>query len=226
MVTLQLNFVLCWEISAQGVSKNVVGNCALIFMDFCLRSIFTCSVTVWGVLVLPNRNTLSFRGKFTGKSPQTAIYYGDSTLLHHTWPFLRKFREGISFPNFVERSILELPLSELCTVPFALQNRALFEREKVRREKGGRRGGQQKGRKGKKDAWKQVRYYFGIRQGHSGYDGVGQAFSSLAALQAVVVWAQIGAYASQVCKWHNIYQDCMWNYHSNRTIVMCTFCVP
>ena len=38
--------------------------------------------------------------------------------------FSRRFREGISFPNFVERSILNLPLSKLCTVHFALQNRA------------------------------------------------------------------------------------------------------
>ena len=44
--------------------------------------------------------------------------------------FSRRFREGISFPNFVERSILRLPLSKLCAVPFALQNRALFEGEK------------------------------------------------------------------------------------------------
>ena len=29
------------------------------------------------------------------------------------------------------RSIPELPLSKLCTVPFALQNRALFEGEKM-----------------------------------------------------------------------------------------------
>ena len=44
--------------------------------------------------------------------------------------FSRRFQEGVSFPNFVERSILMLPLSKLCAVPFALQNRALFEREK------------------------------------------------------------------------------------------------
>ena len=44
--------------------------------------------------------------------------------------FSRRFREGISFPNFVERSILKLPLSKLCAVPFAIQNRALFEGEK------------------------------------------------------------------------------------------------
>ena len=71
--------------------------------------------------------------------------------------FLRRFREGISFPNFVERSILKLPLSKLCAVPFALQNRALFEAEKRAkrcREKGRKRGGQQRGQKGKKDAWK------------------------------------------------------------------------
>ena len=52
------------------------------------------------------------------------------------------------------------PSPKLCAVPFALQNRALFEGEqrvKRSREKGGKRGGQQRGRKGKKDAWKQVR---------------------------------------------------------------------
>ena len=48
------------------------------------------------------------------------------TILHHaayklsnlTIPdlFSRRFREGISFPNFVERSILKVPLSKLCAV--------------------------------------------------------------------------------------------------------------
>ena len=44
-------------------------------------------------------------------------------------PFSRRFREGISFPNFVEGSILKLPLSKICAVPFALHNRALFKGE-------------------------------------------------------------------------------------------------
>ena len=69
-------------------------------------------------------------------------------------PFSRRFREGSSFPNFVERSFLELPLSKLCAVPFVLQNRALFERErraKRCRENGRKRGGQPRGQKGKKD---------------------------------------------------------------------------
>ena len=57
--------------------------------------------------------------------------------------FLRRFREGISFPSFVERS-LKLPLSKLCAVPFALQHGALFEREK-RGEKVPRKG-RRKGR--------------------------------------------------------------------------------
>ena len=39
--------------SAQGVSKNMVGNCVLIFYGFCPRSSFTCSVTVCGVFGLP-----------------------------------------------------------------------------------------------------------------------------------------------------------------------------
>ena len=53
---------------------------------------------------------------------------------------LRRFREGISFPNFVERSILKLPLSELCAVPLPLQNRAPFEEEKRRKGAEKRRG--------------------------------------------------------------------------------------
>ena len=60
--------------------------------------------------------------------------------------FLRRFGEGISFPNFG---------TKLCAVPFALQNRALFKGGKGAkrcREKGGKRGGQQRGQKGKKDA--------------------------------------------------------------------------
>ena len=69
--------------------------------------------------------------------------------------FSRRFREGISFPNFVERSILELPLSKLFAVPFALQNGALFKGEKRAKSvprKRGQRGGQQRGQKGQKDA--------------------------------------------------------------------------
>ena len=64
-------------------------------------------------------------------------------------PFLCRFREGISFPNFVERSILKLPLSKLCAVPFALKNRALFEVEKRAkrcREKGRKGGGKKEKR--------------------------------------------------------------------------------
>ena len=65
--------------------------------------------------------------------------------------FLRRFREGISFLNFVERSILKLPLAKLRAVPFALQNRALFGAEKGRKgaEKRGGRGVASKG--GKKE---------------------------------------------------------------------------
>ena len=69
--------------------------------------------------------------------------------------FSRRFREGISFPNSVERSIPELPLPKLCAVRFALQNRALFggeKRAKRCRKKGRKRGDQQRGQKGKKDA--------------------------------------------------------------------------
>ena len=45
--------------------------------------------------------------------------------------FLRRFREGISFPNFVERSFMSLPLSKLCAMHFALQDRARLEGEKM-----------------------------------------------------------------------------------------------
>ena len=65
--------------------------------------------------------------------------------------FSRRFREGISFPNFVERCIPELPISKLWSVPFSLQNRALFEGKKGRKgaEKRGGRGVASKG--GKKE---------------------------------------------------------------------------
>ena len=55
----------------------------------------------------------------------------------------------------MERSIPELPLSKLCIVPFALQNRALFERgggrakmcrEKERKRVGEKRAKRKKGR--------------------------------------------------------------------------------
>ena len=75
--------------------------------------------------------------------------------------FSRGFREGISFPKFVERSIPKLSLSKLCAVPLALQNRAFLEGRKGRkrcRDKGRKRGDQQRGQKGKKDAWKQVSF--------------------------------------------------------------------
>ena len=40
--------------------------------------------------------------------------------------FSRRFQEGISFPNFVERSVLKLPLSKLCAVPLAVHHRAFL----------------------------------------------------------------------------------------------------
>ena len=76
--------------------------------------------------------------------------------------FSRRFREGISFPNFVEKCIPELPLSKLCSVPISLQNRALFERgekgEKVPR-KGEEEGWPAKGAKRKKGRAKTGQYY-------------------------------------------------------------------
>ena len=67
--------------------------------------------------------------------------------------FLRRFREGNSFPNFVERSVPKLPLSKLCAVPFSLQNKALFEEQKRGKKvprKGRKRGGQERGQKEKR----------------------------------------------------------------------------
>ena len=52
----------------------------------------------------------------------------------------QKEREGVSFPNFVARSMLKLPLSKLCAVPLALQNRAPPEGER------GAKGCREKGR--------------------------------------------------------------------------------
>ena len=71
-------------------------------------------------------------------SPQIVKNYSDSKLY---------------FPNFVERSIMNLPFSKLCAVHFALQNLALFEGEKRAkrcRQKWRKRGGQKRGQKGKK----------------------------------------------------------------------------
>ena len=80
------------------------------------------------------------------------LLHGEKLTRNH---FSRRFREGIAFPNFLEGSIPELHFSKLCAVPFALQNRALFEGEKMAKmcqEKGRKRGGQQREQKGKKDA--------------------------------------------------------------------------
>ena len=81
--------------------------------------------------------------------------------LYFTDPFSRGFREGISFPNILERSIPGLPLSKLCAVPFALQNRALFEGEKMPR-KGEEEGWPAKGAKRKKGRAKTGQWRFWI----------------------------------------------------------------
>ena len=89
-----------------------------------------------------------------------------SLVLHHILTFFHAdFGKEFPSPILWRGPFLKLPLSKLCTVPFALQNRALFEGEKGAKrcpEKGRNRGGQQRGQKGKKDAWKQVR--LGSRQ--------------------------------------------------------------
>ena len=59
----------------------------------------------------------------------------------------------------MERLIPELPLSKLCAVPFALQNRALFrggEKGEIVPREGEEEGWPGEGQKGKKDAREQV----------------------------------------------------------------------
>ena len=84
------------------------------------------------------------------------------TCLRGWYQILTFFHEEISFPNFAERSVPELPLAKLCTVPFALQNRALFEAEKngenVPRKRGGRGVASKWGKKEKR-----------MRENRSGY---------------------------------------------------------
>ena len=115
-----------------------------------------CEKLAWHGQRYPAARTF-FRKRGQGAHPHTS----NLTTETEPDPFSRRFRKGISFPNFVERSILKLPLSELCAVSLALQDRALFEGQKRAKrcwEKGRKRGGQQRGQKGKKkDAWKQVR---------------------------------------------------------------------
>ena len=65
--------------------------------------------------------------------------------------FSRRFREGISFPNFLERSILKLVLSKVCVVPFAIQNGALFEGRTRRKGAQKRRGRGVASKGGKKE---------------------------------------------------------------------------
>ena len=72
--------------------------------------------------------------------------------------FSRRFREGIAFPNFVEKPILTQPLSKLCAVPFALQYREHFAKRSEER-KGAERKGERRGwrdKKEKRDAWELV----------------------------------------------------------------------
>ena len=64
---------------------------------------------------------------------------GDRIFL--TRPFLTQISGRNFLPNFVERSTLKNCLSKICAVPFALQNRALFEgenRAKGVQKRGGR----------------------------------------------------------------------------------------
>ena len=141
--------------------------------------------------------------------------------------FLCRFREGISFPNFVKRSTLKLPLSKLCAVPFALQNRALFEGErKAERclEKGRKRGGQQKGQKGKKNAKKQVRYCRKVRETAGRIQGSRIQNASILSQE---VWGSPGVRSASVrgvltlaaLPVHALQVLCMSFLHSNETPV-------
>ena len=114
--------------------------------------------------------------------------------------FLRRFREGISFPNFMERSILKLPLSNLCAVPFSLQNRVPFAEqkkgEKVPR-KGRKRGGQRRGKKEER-----------TRENRSGN------LSESMFISDRMVAAKYGPSSSPPTKWHYLgtaHLDLLWN---------------
>ena len=94
---------------------------------------------------------LEIKGKRTFLEP---LFASKKVLRGIFCGFSRRFRDGISFPNFVERSILKLPVSKISAVPFALENRSHSEGEnRAKRcpEKGRKRGGQQRGQRGKKE---------------------------------------------------------------------------
>ena len=83
------------------------------------------------------------------KSPKCG--WNSEHFSQHNLTCFMQISEGISFPNLLERSMLRLPLSKLCTVPRARSTeQSTFgggeKGEKVR-DKGRKRGGQQRGQK-------------------------------------------------------------------------------
>ena len=101
-----------------------------------------------------HKSVLVKRAERTYCQRQKTLCYSISDRLRSVLTFFyADFGKEFPSPNFLERSILRLPLSKLCDVPFALLNRALFEGEKrvkMCREKGRKRGGQHRGQKGKR----------------------------------------------------------------------------
>ena len=100
------------------------------------------------------------------KRPKQCVHYASSTgclrgkdclYLHQNDPVTKKPlpADPADVQRLSGKPQIAPKASKLCAVPFPIQNRALFEGEKMAkmcREKGRKRGGQQRGQKGKKDA--------------------------------------------------------------------------
>ena len=99
---------------------------------------------------LPWRSRSNTTARCTAPQGSTSIMV-NAIILAPPRLFSRRFREGISFPNFVKRSILELTLSEVSAVPLPLQNRAFFEWRKRGKSAEKRRGRGVASKRGKKE---------------------------------------------------------------------------
>ena len=100
----------------EGVNKHF-GGCKFAFWRLKIQKLS------WSCFI--ERGVIPKKGWYFGFPRTTAMVWFATARCPDL--FSRGFREGISFPKFVERSTLKLPLSKLCAVPLALQNRAFFE---------------------------------------------------------------------------------------------------
>ena len=101
------------------------------------------------------QRTLSAIGPY--EFPPTTNHWSIPFLGKFVWTnadlFLRRFREGISFPKFVERSVLNCPppSSVLCLLLYRMEHLSREEkRAKRRRERGGRGVASKGGKKEKR----------------------------------------------------------------------------